>query len=122
MPRLIKGPSRRLGQLRPADTIAGTLWTSPFFSQFEVTLVNCVNVSTGDSKISIFHDPDGSTYDEDTALVYEYTIGPGDLFQFEAQKSIVGYKAGETIGVQSSVANAVNFKAYGRVNDEEVVP
>ena len=119
----ITAPRRQLGQARPAVTTAVTAWNVPYFGQYDIHLINVVNTSTSETiAISIFHDPDGTTYDLDTALVYEYSLGPGDVFQFEARGSVNGYLNSGSIGVQSDTADAANFKIYGALQGETVVP
>jgi len=116
-------PRRQLAQSRPAGTAAVTAWLVPYFGQYTVNLINIVNVSTTLSvDISIFHDPTGIVYDEDTALVYKWTLGPGDIFQYGGEDEIEGYQFGGSIGVMASAANIANFKIYGSLAGETVGP
>jgi len=107
---------RQLAQVRPAGTAAVNGWSPDFFGQFEVTLIHCANVSGASIDISLFHDVDGTTYDQDSALVYVHTIPAGGVFQLES--SLVGYSTDENFGVQCSVANGVTFTFYGVLRGE----
>ena len=107
---------RQLAQVRPAGTTAVNGWSPDFFGQFEVTLIHCANVSGAAIDISLYHDIDGTTYDETTALVFEHSIPAGGVFQLES--SLVGYAAAENFGVQCSVADGVTFTFYGILRGE----
>lgn len=107
---------RQLAQVRPAGTSAVNGWSPDFFGQFEVNLIHCANVSGASITISIYHDTDGTTYDETTALVWQHTIPAGGVFQLES--SLVGYSTAENFGVQCSVTNGVTFTFYGVLRGE----
>ena len=70
----------------------------------------------------VWHDPTGSTYDDNNVLVDEYVLGPGDIFQLFGEDGITEYQNAGTIGVQTSIALAANFKIYGSISGETVVP
>lgn len=120
MANQIRGPQRRLFQSRPSGTSAVAAYTHALFSQFEMNIIRAVNTTASAVVISIYHDPDGSTYDQDSALEYNVTLDPYQSLVISDE--VVGYKNGETIGVQTDTADAVNFVGYGRVDDETVQP
>jgi hypothetical protein len=107
---------RQLAQVRPAGTAAVDGWSPDFFGQFEVTLIHCANVSGAAINISLFHDINGTTYDEDTALTWVHEIPAGGVYQLES--SLVGYSSLENFGVQCSVADGVTFTFYGILRGE----
>jgi hypothetical protein len=110
---------RQLGQLRPADTAAAALVTSADSKSYNVEYINVCNVhATLSTDVSIFHDEDGATFSEETALLWEYTLSIGEVLHFEAPVS--GYKQTSTVGVQSSVASAATFTAYGEIFGEQL--
>ena len=116
----ITAPIRQLGQLRPSGTSAEVLFTTPYFGQLDISTINICNVSAAAVDISVFHDVDGSTADQTTALVYTHSLAVGAVMQIDAP--IDDYQNAGTISVQVSVANAANFTVYGKLHGETVVP
>jgi len=116
----VTGAQRQLGQLRPTGTSAETLFTVPYFGQVNAEVINVCNVSAAAVDVSIFHDVDGTTYDQTTALLYTHTLAVGAVLQIDAP--IGDYQNAGSIGVQVSIANAANFTLYGSVEGETVVP
>lgn len=103
---------RQLGQLRPANTTAAALVTPDDSRPYSVDFINICNVSTGTTAyVYIYHDEDGTTYDETTALIWNMTVHAGETLQIEAP--IAGYKVAGRLAVKTSVANAITFTAYG---------
>jgi len=122
-PAAILAARKRLGQSLPSVTTPVTAWTNPYFGQYNIDLIHAVNVSSTENvSIWIWHDPAGSTYDDNNVLVDEYVLGPGDVFQLFGEGGIADYQDGGTIGVKASLANSVNFKVYGTIESETVQP
>lgn len=109
---------RQLGQLRPANTSAASAFTPAVSAPYVVSLINIANVSAAPVDVSVFHDIDGTTYDQTTALLYTHTLAVGAMIQIES--GIADYRAAGNLGVQSSVANAATFTIYGTVEGERV--
>jgi hypothetical protein len=107
---------RQLAQARPSSTTAESLFSNPINSQYVLSVVNICNVSATAAALSLFHDVDGATYDEGTALLWAYTLAPGEVLQYEANLS--GDLAAGNVGIKTSVANALNFTAYGTIIGE----
>lgn len=78
--------------------------------------VSVVNVSGVALTVSLFWDVDGTTYDENTALLWEKDLAAGGILQLSG--TIAGYLAGEKIAVQCSVANGAVFTGVGTIQDE----
>jgi hypothetical protein len=117
------GFRKQIAQARPGVTTAVTAWTVPYFGQYDIDLVHIVNTSSTLSvDVSVFHDPTGAVYDEDSSLVYNYTLGPGDIFQLGGEDRISDYQEAGTIGVQASIPNIANFKIYGVIEGENSEP
>lgn len=102
---------KQLAQLRPSTTDAESLYSPSENREFSMRVINVCNVGATQAKVSVYHDKDGAVYDETTALVWQYTLLPSDIFQVEIDLS--GDQASSNIGVQTSVADALNFTAYG---------
>ena len=110
---------RQLGQLLPTDTAAAALVTSVEAKGYVVDYINICNVhAASTAAVSIFHDEDGATFSQGTALLWEYNLSVGEVLHFEAP--ISGYKASSTIGVQSSIPSSTTFTAYGEISGELV--
>jgi hypothetical protein len=109
---------RQLGQLRPANTSAASAFTPAVSGQYSVNLINIANVSEAPVDVSVFHDKDGTTYDQTTALLYTHTLAIGGAIQLEAD--FADYLAAGNLGVQSSVANAATFTLYGEIEGEQL--
>ena len=110
-----------LGQLRPADTVANLIYTTPEL-RTEITLILATLVpgAAATVDVSIWHDDSGSsTFDNDTIIWYEtrtlLTQDPCCMVLFQAQHpgSGIMMKAGAQLAVGASVADDVNFTVYG---------
>ena len=102
-----------LGQLRPANTSNATQLTAAI--GMEVTRIVVCNVSGGAATFRLFHDQAGTTYDQSNALRYDKNVPTGDAIEIVGDSMGAGIQLenGDSIGVRSSVANALTFTAYG---------
>ncbi len=116
----IVGPQRQLFQTRPAGTSAATAWTAPYFGQYKFTTIRATNVTASPVVVSIYHDDDGSTYDQTSALEYQVTLPANGSMTISNE--VAGYSSGGTVGVQTATGSAVNFTGYGSIANEEVAP
>ena len=107
---------QQLAQLRPSGTSAVTLFTATNL-RVEITLLVAVIVSgtAGQTEIEVYHDDDGTTYDNDTliASIQKADNADGLVFQAQHPGSGIMLARGGSIGVKVSQANAVNFTIYG---------
>lgn len=104
---------QQLGQLRPANTTAASLY-SPGASEIAVikTIVIC-NVTTTSAKFRIFIDDNGTTYDQTTALFYDTTIAGNTTVQLDTFYSMNDSTG--NLAVRTDIADAINFTAFGAV-------
>lgn len=109
---------RQLAQARPAGTAAVSAWTATVAAPYRIVLVNICNVTTSHVDVSLFHDIDGTTYDESTALLWNYRLAAGEVLSYESE--ISDYRAAGNLGVKSSEGDAATFTVYGEVNGERV--
>lgn len=103
----------QLAQLRPADTIAATLYTGVLDWQYQLKVI-VVNVDVSGQTYRLFHDEDGSTYDASTALAWDRSVASGGIDEVPETGAI--YMDGDnsgTIGVRSGTGNALTFTLYG---------
>jgi len=105
-----------LAQLRPSVTTAVNLYTAGQL-RTEITLLVAVIVpgTGGQIEIDVFHDDDGTTYDNDTLIASISRADNNDGLVFQAQHPGSGIliARGGSIGVRVSSANNVNFSVYG---------
>ena len=105
-------PGSQLAQTRPANTTAATAYTATRAT--EVTRIIVANSSTA-TQFSLFHDDDGSTYSQATALFYTVAIEANstvDVVFADGYGGIVVSPSG-TIGVKTEAANNLTFTVYG---------
>ena len=110
-------PSSLLGQARPSDTNAATLYTATL--KTEIGRIIIANTSGSAATFRLFHDQGGSTYDESNALAFDVSIAGGainDAQSFQMGNGIT-LAVTDTLGIRSSVANALTFTIYGVVSD-----
>ena len=103
-----------LGQVRPGDTNNATLYTAVLGT--EVTRIVVCNVSGSPATFRLFHDQGGSTYDQTNALRYDVSVANGAFAEIIGGSEGAGLQleVGDTIGVRSSVLDALVFTAYGQ--------
>lgn len=102
---------KQLGQLRPANTTAASLYSPGASTDAVVKAIVICNTSGADATARVFHDDDGTTYNETTALAWDLVI-PADsivvLELFVAMSDDTG-----NVAVRTDTGNALTFTAYG---------
>lgn len=102
-----------LAQSRPAGTSAASIFTASV--RTEITRIVVCNSTGSAAAYSIFHDDDGSTFDETTALFYAVSLGANtsEIIDFGAAGG--GIMVGKTgqIGFTSGTGNALTISMYG---------
>lgn len=101
----------QLGQLRPADTNAASLYSPAANVDAVIRQIIVCNTSGAASTFRIFHDDNGTTYDQGTALFYDVAIAADEtlvLDVFICMDDDTG-----NVAVRSGNANALTFTAYG---------
>lgn len=102
---------KQLGQLRPADTTAATLYSPGASTTGIVSSVVITNVGTVSADYRIFVDDDGTTYDETTALVWDVSL-PANTSDVWTEKITMNDATGN-LAVRTNTANVINFTAFG---------
>lgn len=105
----------QLAQLKPSVTTAVTLFEADEL-RVEITLLVAVVIpGSGTIDIDVYHDDDGTTYDDSTliASIQKADNADGLVFQAQHPGSGIMVKPGGSIGVKISTADDVNFTAYG---------
>lgn len=102
---------KQLGQSRPANTTAASIYSPPSSTRVIIKSVEVTNTSSSKVKYRIFHDDNGTTYDETTALRWDITLGANESDSFN-----VYWTSNDSTGnfaVRTDTANALTFTFYG---------
>lgn len=101
----------QLGQLRPANTTAASLYSPADGIVTVITQIIVCNTSAGSAKYRICHDEDGTTYDETTALFWDVPLATEttDIL------SVTLYMTDNSgnISVRTDTNSALTFTCYG---------
>ncbi len=102
-----------LGQSRPGDTNNATLFTAQLGT--EITRIVVCNTSASPATFRIHHDVAGTTFDQSNALRYDVSLAAGEFAEIigESQGAGLQMDSSDSIGVRSSVADALTFTTYG---------
>lgn len=100
----------QLGQSRPADTVSVSLYSPA--DGVVATIEKLVVVNTGASAtFDVYHDEDGTTYDQSTALYYGSAITANGTLMLDLglyMNSLSG-----NLAVRTTVSSALTFSLYG---------
>lgn len=101
----------QVSQTRVANTSPVSIYQSGPAETVQI-FAKFTNVSTGTAYLRIFHDQNGSTYDQSTALLYDFKLLPGELFELN---HVFINNASGNLAYRSSVASAITATVYGVV-------
>lgn len=110
---------RQLAQAQPNNT-AASIWTPAIAAPYLIDLVNICNTTTGDVAVSLFHDTDGTTFTEATALVWQHTLKTGEILCYAPDNGISGYEAAGNLGAKCDVTDGATFTVYGEIEGEQL--
>ena len=102
---------KTLGQLRPSDTNAVSIYSPGVGVTAIIKTILIVNTSGAAASARLFLDDDGATYDESTTIGWDVPIStfrPEPLTMFLGMDNFSG-----NLAVRSSVANALTFTVSG---------
>jgi prephenate dehydratase len=105
-------PARQLGQTRPANSTAVSIYAPASHYRTEVRKFVICNTSVNATTFRIFHDEDGTTYNETTALFWNIPIDAGETVTITEEFWINGLNSGN-IAIRSGLGNALTFTIYG---------
>lgn len=102
-----------LGQSRPANTTAATIYTASV--RTEITAIYVCNTTGTAATYRIFHDDDGTTYDQTTALFYDVSLPANttDIISLNAKGGGLTMSKDGTIGIRTGTNDALTFSVYG---------
>ena len=103
----------QLAQVRPADTNTATAFTAK--ARTEVTRIVVCNTTASPAAYSIYHDDDGTTYTEATALFFATSIpaNSSDVIDFGGVGGGLHMSNAAAIGVKTGTSSAITFTIYG---------
>lgn len=110
------GQGSLLAQLRPSGTTAVQLFQSDtLITELTLLFAQVRAGEAGTVDVTVYHDDDGTTYDDDSVIFLDQRtrFASPSVFQARHPGSGILLAPGGSIGVQSSIANAVNFSLYG---------
>lgn len=101
----------QLAQAREATTNAVSIYQSGVSETVQI-FAKFANVSSAPALLRVFHDQTGTTYDQSTALLYDFKLLPGDIFELD--HVFINNPSGN-LAYRSSVASAITATVYGVV-------
>lgn len=106
---------KQLGQARPGDTDPVSIYSPADGARAEILQIVVCNTTGSAATFRIFHDDDGSTYNQTTALYYDKTVAANDTLRIWPNKS-PGFAMANPDGnlaVRSGTSDALTFTVYG---------
>lgn len=107
----LQAVSRQIGQARPANTTAVSVYSPADGMMTDVVTIIICNSSASSAAYRVFHDDDGVTYDESTALFYDVTI-PANTTDIHDMKVFMADSDGN-LAIRTDTASALTFTVYG---------
>jgi len=102
---------KELGQLRPGDTNAATIYSPGSNIVARIVSIFVCETSGTARTFRIFLDKDGTTYDQTTALFYDSAVAANSTVQIEG--GIFMENPAGNLAVRSSNASSLTFTVYG---------
>jgi|2_EtaG_2_1085320.scaffolds.fasta_scaffold45206_2 hypothetical protein len=113
---------KQLGQSRPANTTAVSIYSPGADIEARIYLIIITNTTGSDTTFRIFHDEDGTTYNETTALYFDQTITANNsailIFDNTGQDGIAMETAAGNLAVRTGTNDALTFTVYGSELDK----
>ena len=102
---------KQLGQLRPANTTATTLYSPADNTTTIITNIWVCNTTANTPTYRLFVDDNGTTYDETTAIAFDVALAANESKQISCY--IAMNNSSGNLAVRTSAANEINFSAFG---------
>jgi hypothetical protein len=103
-----------LGQSRPANTTAVTIYSPTVNVVGYVQRIHVCNTTGTAATCRLFLDNDGNTYDETTALEFDKLIGANNSLEFDyGEKGLPMSDDAGNLAVRTGTASALTFTAWG---------
>lgn len=102
---------KQLGQLRPANTTAESLYSPGASTTAIIKSIIVVNTSGAAATFRIFVDDDGTTYDETTAHYWDHPIAADTTVQIDTYWAM--NDSSGNLAVRTDTNDAITFTCYG---------
>ena len=108
---------QQLGQSRPTNTTAVSIYSPSPGERAEILQIVVCNSTATAATFRIFHDDDGTTYDETTALYWNRNVNANDTLRIWPQwrPGFAMRNPDGNLAVRSGTASALTFTVYGIV-------
>jgi len=106
----------QLGQLRPANTTAVSIFSPRAKVLVQVVSLLVCNTTGTAATFRIFHDDDGTTYDETTSLFFDESC-PANQTRKVIEEDVWMSNSSGNIAVATGTNSALTFTLYGRIYD-----
>lgn len=103
--------NKQLGQARPADLNAASIYSPAVGVETRVTTLVICNTTGSAATYRVFHDDNGVTYDESTALYFDETVAANTTIVKSLRVDMAD--AAGNLAIRTDTANALTFTAYG---------
>jgi len=100
----------QLAQQRDNDTTTHLVYEASTQKRVRITKIILANVSGINAKIRVFKSPDNSTFDQDTAILYDANVPKNGRIVLEGNMYLA---PGQSIGYQQGTANAITITVDG---------
>ena len=109
---------KQLAQVRPANTTAVSAYSPDPSIKTEVLMIMVCNTTGSSATFRLFHDVDGTTYDETTALYWDNSVNANASVQisYEEGSGLWLNNAAGNVAVRSGTGSALTFTLYGKEN------
>jgi len=109
------GLYKQIAQARPSGTATGVLYTPGTNKTAKVTAIFLANTTGTAAVFSIYHDKDGSTFDETTALYFAQSLAANTtlLIQFSSEFGIFMNDSAGNMGFRQGTSEAITVTLYG---------
>lgn len=101
----------QLAQVRLNTTAATGIYQCGAGEEVQLFIKAC-NVTEDVLEVSVYHDHNGATYDQSTAIAWQVPIPPGRVWEME--HVFVNNPSG-SIAYRTSIANGITLTLYGVV-------
>jgi len=102
---------KQLGQLRPLDTNAASIYSPNLGVTGIPKVIVICNTTNTSAKASLFQDDDGTTFDKTTALLFEVPVTKGQSVEFNTFLPMNDENG--NLAVQVDVADTLTFTVSG---------